>query len=293
MNLKCFYNYLDGKNLCNIFANLIVDELQKESPDVKTEISVVNVGNFFVVKGRTTSTTVLNITDIFSNYLKTSTKKSVENLRVIDTLLYNSSFSFNFLNLSEVFEKNTLHESFDEFVKYHSTNDLFFNCQLDEQNSTILFDCDAKDVEKVNYLIKEKFPNYSTLKVDLSNEIYVSDRFYGLSMNYEKLYHILLLYIKNHLFQKGISSKLVIGIKSNSFYDEIDNLNVSLNLNGSKIIVNQEWLESLILDVFPFRMNEIYDNLNLSECNLLKVLTPTNEQACWQNLDLVSELILY
>ncbi len=224
---------------------------------------------------------------------QTSTKKSVENLRVIDTLLYNSPFSFNFLNLSEVFEKNTLHDSFDEFVKYHSTNDLFFNCQLDEQNSTILFDCDAKDVEKVNYLIKEKFPNYSTLKVDLSNEIYVSDRFYGLSMNYEKLYHILLLYIKNHLFQKGISSKLVIGIKSNSFYDEIDNLNVSLNLNGSKIIVNQEWLESLILDVFPFRMNEIYDNLNLSECNLLKVLTPTNEQACWQNLDLVSELILY
>ena len=86
-------------------------------------------------------------------------------------------------NHSEHFENNSLYDSFDEFVKYHSTNDLFFNCQLDEQNSTILFDCDAKDVEKVNYLIKEKFPNYSTLKVDLSNEIYVSDRFYGLSMN--------------------------------------------------------------------------------------------------------------
>jgi hypothetical protein len=293
MNLKCFYNYLDGKNLCNIFANLIVEELQKESPDIKTEISVINVGNFFVVKGRTTSTKVLNVTDIFANYLKTSTKKSVENLRVIDTLLYNSPFSFNFLNLSETFEKNSLYDSFDVFVKYHSTNDLFFNCQLDEQNSTILFDCDAKDVEKVNNLIKEKFPNYSIMKVDLSNEVYVSDRFYGLSMNFEKLYHVLLFYIKNHLFQKGMSSKLVVGIKSNSYYNEIDNLNVSLNLSGSKIIVNQEWLESLILDVFPFRMDEIYESLNLSECNLMNELTPSSKRSCWENLDLISDLILY
>jgi hypothetical protein len=293
MNLKCFYNYLDGKNLCNIFANLIVEELQKESPDIKTEISVINVGNFFVVKGRTTSTKVLNVTDIFANYLKTSTKKSVENLRVIDTLLYNSPFSFNFLNLSETFEKNSLYDSFDVFVKYHSTNDLFFNCQLDEQNSTILFDCDAKDVEKVNNLIKEKFPNYSIMKVDLSNEVYVSDRFYGLSMNFEKLYHVLLFYIKNHLFQKGMSSKLVVGIKSNSYYTEIDNLNVSLNLSGSKIIVNQEWLESLILDVFPFRMDEIYESLNLSECNLMNELTPSSKRSCWENLDLISDLVLY
>ena len=29
------YNYLDGKNVCNIFANLIINKIQSEVPDAK------------------------------------------------------------------------------------------------------------------------------------------------------------------------------------------------------------------------------------------------------------------
>ena len=47
------YNYLDGKSICNIFANLIVNKIHIEVPDAKTEITVNNVRNFFIVKGST------------------------------------------------------------------------------------------------------------------------------------------------------------------------------------------------------------------------------------------------
>jgi hypothetical protein len=294
MNLKCFYNYLSGKNLCNIFADIIVKELQKESPDVKTEISVINVGNFFVVKGRTSSNKIINITDLLTDYLSNLPNGVSENLRVIDTILYDSSFSFNYLMLNETFEKNSFYDTFTEFVNNHSSNNLFFNCKLDEQNLTILFDCDDKDKDVVKNLITKKFSDFKILKSDFSNETYVSDRFYGLSMNFEKPYHLLLRYIKNHLFQKGISSKLHIGINSDSFYDSIDNNNVNVNLSGSKLIVNEPWLESLILDVFPFKCDEIIEKLDLMNCDLLNdIKSPINNESSWLKLDLMSDIILY
>ena len=48
-------SFLSGKNLCNIFADLIVKKINEEFPDAKTQISVINVRNFFIVKGVTTS----------------------------------------------------------------------------------------------------------------------------------------------------------------------------------------------------------------------------------------------
>ena len=70
MNYIEFYNFLDGKNLCNIFANLIVKEINTIIPDSKTDISVINVRNFFIVKGTTTFNEVINLAELFQNFLK-------------------------------------------------------------------------------------------------------------------------------------------------------------------------------------------------------------------------------
>ena len=35
------YNFLDGKNLCNIFASLLVDEIGNGIPNINTDSSVL------------------------------------------------------------------------------------------------------------------------------------------------------------------------------------------------------------------------------------------------------------
>ena len=51
MNVTKYYNFLDGENLCNIFASLIVNKINESFPNANTEISVINVRNFFIIKG--------------------------------------------------------------------------------------------------------------------------------------------------------------------------------------------------------------------------------------------------
>ena len=89
MNYIEFYNFLDGKNLCNIFANLIVKEINNKLPDAKTDISVINVRNFFIVKGTTTYNEVINLAELFQNYLKKYDTELSNKVRVIDSILYN------------------------------------------------------------------------------------------------------------------------------------------------------------------------------------------------------------
>ena len=64
------YNFLDGKNICNIFAKLIVNEINNITPESKVNIQVVNVRTFFVVRGVSSSGTVLNLSEIFQKFLK-------------------------------------------------------------------------------------------------------------------------------------------------------------------------------------------------------------------------------
>ena len=63
------YNFLDGKNLCNIFASIVVNKINETFPNAKTEITVINVRNFFTIKGRTNSDQVLIISDFFQDFM--------------------------------------------------------------------------------------------------------------------------------------------------------------------------------------------------------------------------------
>ena len=90
MEKICVYNFLDGNNLCNIFANLIVNKISELVPDSKTEITVVNVRNFFVVMGKTTSDVLINIAEIFQSFLNDYDEELSKKVRVFDIITYNS-----------------------------------------------------------------------------------------------------------------------------------------------------------------------------------------------------------
>jgi hypothetical protein len=286
------YNYLDGKNLCNFFANLVVEELKKHNPDTKTEISVVNSRNFFVVRGRTNSDNVINLTNVFNEGLKRVNFNWGGFLNVIDTIHYNHEFKEYPLFLNLNFDTIT-QKDIQDFVNGHAKDELYFNIKIDNFNNIVTYDCKGGYEEKVMSVLFDKFYNYKIIKSDFSNEVYISDKYYGLSMNQEKPYHILLKNISNHISHMQLSKSLSLGLFSDKPYEEIDNENVILKIKNEKNVIKNEWLKSLVLDLFSFEQNEIIDKYGLKDYNCESELLPEKTELPFDKLHKISEFVLF
>lgn len=292
MNTIEICNYLEGKNLCNFFANLIVENLKKSDPTTRTEIIVINTRNFFVVKGVTSSTEVLNITDVLTEGYKRINQKWNGVLSVIDIIKYNHSFDHKPLSVNLSFSYDDLSDD-KNFVDFHAKEGLLFNIKKTPLINTILFDCGENDVLTVKTLLDKKYPQYNTYKSDFSNEIYISERYYGLSMDNEKPYHILVKNISKHIFRTHISKKVGLSIFSNQKLEDIDNLNVNFKIKAQKSIVRKEWLRSLVLDLFPFSEKEIIDQYNLSTYNCeLEIIPSDVTELPFNKMNKISEFLL-
>ena len=289
------YNFLDGKNLCNIFASLIVNEINKTFPNANTEITVVNIRNFFIVRGRTTSDVVLNLTEILINFLTTyDDEELLKVIRVIDVISYNISFDNRNMDIEyhsdKLYEKEKL--DLQVFVNSHVKDKLYFNIKLEKTNDYIYFDCLDSNIEKVKQVIYNRFPNHQIIKTDLSQETYISDRYYGLSNDNEKLYHILLRYITYNVFSLGISKELNMKLYSKYRPCEIDNLNSEFEILNDNHTVRTTWLQSLILDVFPFMYKDLVESFDISNYDSTNEVLSPNSKLLWEKLDVVSEMVL-
>jgi len=292
MNYIEFYNFLDGKNLCNIFANLIVKEINNKLPDAKTDISVINVRNFFIVKGTTTYNEVINLAELFQNYLKKYDTELSNKVRVIDSILYNKVVDQEPLNLKEVFIKSQekKYQSLQQKLNRYTKEKVYFNFKLQERTNHVYYDCSSEQLSTVITILEEQFPEYVLVKSDFSQEIYISDKVYGLSNN-NRLYHFLLWSIKNHIFELGISKKLDVSLYSDVNINEMDNLTVNFVLHNDNHIVKTEWLESLVLDVFPFDVESLNTKFGDIE-DLEELIMGTDESYPFKQLSYLNDFIL-
>lgn len=142
---------------------------------------------------------------------------------------------------------------------------------------------DIKVDEVYDKKIKLNFEN-----VSLSPAI--SDRYYGLSINTDKTYIVLSKYISNHIFRKNLCTSISINLNSKFLYTS-NWSDINLKLSSQDCIVNLEWLESLILDLFPFELNQIISDLELEKFDFENEITKTMVYP-WLKLDKISEMIL-
>ena len=287
-----FYNFLDGKNLCNILANLIVNKINDKIPDAKTEISVVNVRNFFIVKGVTSYDKVLNIAELFQNFLKKYDVELSNKVRVIDSVLYNKIKENEPLNINIYFNKSLESHVSDLQKKLngYTKEKIYFNLKIHEDTNHIYYDCQPDQISTTITILEKNFPSYTLIKSDFSQEIYISDEVYGLSYD-KKLYYYLLWSIKNHIFKLGLGKSMSCSLYSDVNINEIDNLNVNFILKNDDYIVKKEWLESLILDVFPFKLNEISNIYKSSYCLESNVIGSENNYE-FNKLNYINDFIL-
>jgi hypothetical protein len=288
------YNFLDGKNLCNIFATIIVNKINETFPNAKTEITVVNVRNFFIIKGRTNSDQVLIISDLFQEFMNKYDEDLSNLIRVIDTILYNVEFVQSPINISYDSNKKQFKEKLinQNFVNSHIGDKLYFNLKIESSKNLIYFDCSTEDSDKVFSILESKYPDYHVVKSDFSQEIYVSDRYYGLSNLGDKLYYMLLKYITHHLFTLGISKELNVKLMSSVKIEDMDNNNTELIITNDNHMVKVEWLESLILDIFPFTQKELIESFDLSSYNPIDEIILSENILPWEKLDKVKDIVL-
>ena len=252
------YNYLDGKSICNIFANLIVNKIHSEVPDAKTEITVNNVRNFFIVKGSTSYDKTIDLSELLRDFYTKHNPSKVNDVRVFDLITYNKEIELGSVNtnISSNKKYNKRFNELQNFVNSNVSKNILFNIKYIESGNVIYYDCKDENISQVITLIENYFNDSTLLKVDMSNECFISDRIYGLSPNM-RLYDILLINIKNHVFKLGLGENFNCNLNSVKLPKDIENDDMMITLNNNSFKVKNEWLESLILDVFPFELNEL------------------------------------
>lgn len=293
MNIIEVYNFLDGKNLCNIFSSLLVNSIKDNNPNAITEITVINVRNFFIVKGTTTSDVVINPSEILQNFLKDYDEDKSNSVRVIDIISYNTNINKK-LNINLTFDKivqNNLLKS-EEFINSFLNEKIYFNYKINSLLKKINYDCESFYIDSVKKIISNNFDGFDIVKDDFSQEIYISDRFYGLGNHPEISYTLLLKNITNHLFTLGISKRLSFSLYSDLNFEEIDEENCFFKINNDDHIVNTEWLESLILDIFPFKLNELNLYLGVDDYNALDDIISNDKSPVWFNLKNSKNILL-
>ena len=261
MNYFEIHNYLDGKNICNIFANLIVNKIHSEVPDAKTEISVINVRNFFIVKGVTSYDKVIDLSELLRSFYSKHDSSKINDVRVFDLISYNKEIEQVPINVSLKSNKNydKNYQKLQSFINSKVSDKILFNIKYFSDENIIYYDCKNENISQVITILENQFKDATLLKIDMSNDCFISDKIYGLSHNL-KLYDLLLIQIKNHIFKLDLGSNFNCNLYSIKLPSNVENDDMFISLGNDSFKVKTSWLESLILDVFPFK----YDDLKLS-----------------------------
>jgi len=281
------YNFLDGKNLCNIFASLIVEKINETFPYAITEISVINVRNFFVVKGTTNSDVIVNCANILKEFIEKYDEEISKTIRVIDIIQYSVDPNIKTSFICNYHFKKENYNELQKFIDQKAKEQIYLNLKIDDINK-IVFYSSNKDKNETIGLISNFFDGYQYYEYNFENDQYVSDKFFGLSNNGEKLYHMLLKYVWFNVSSLGITKELNVQLSSNEKISNIDNLNINFDILNDNHIVKTSWLESLILDVFPFEYSELEKSFDLNEYSVLNTESPKP----WEKYDRINELVL-
>ena len=272
--------YNKGVSFCNLISNKLINEFNKVDFDHKSRITVTDHGNFVIINGRTSIPSFMNSSEILNQYIKDL--KINRTLNIIDLIDYNHEFkkqselriisdlstSLKISNLIESLEKNYVHD-FNIDIK----NDLIFS---DIDISEILNEAEFKSYKLVNR--QKDFP-------------YVSDDFYGMSLDLEKNYKFYLNYVTYNIFSKQLCKDLIIDLKINDTTN-VNHDTVDLNLYSESKITSMMWLKSMILDLFKLQPEEITKKFDLKNHDFEKDIINLNSKS-WQLRDKTKEMITF
>lgn len=228
----------DRSFLVNLLANYI---LEKIGIDSSTVIKVVDLGNFFVIKGKTESKDILNLSDVISEFTE-KFKHHFEELKItntIDLIEYDCEI--------EELKKLTLTLHNTDKSDFHYKQIEYF----ENNQSSTYFDFVPKSINQNDLVFTSEFPYGYSMNQGRSLYYYIKKIFYSLPSNYP------------------ITTLTITINESNEGDDFIEVYN---NFHGN----NDDTLKSAILDCMDFTKNQVELQMKKVDCNL-ELLNPLEE----------------
>lgn len=274
------YTPIYGDNLCNLLSNKIIEEFNGINTNHITEVTVVDLQNFIVVKGRTTINNPINYSKIFSEYIS-DLSDVTKNFNVIDLIEYNTKPNHNMVNLTmSLNSKDNIYPIYDLSENIQGFYDINHENRTISSNNNKILDLLLGD---------PRLSDFTTFK-QKTNGIFMSQPMYGKNLMSEKIFEIFLKYVTFNLFEKQIVKDITYNIFNVGDINNINWENINLTIDSRSSIVSIEWLHSLILDVFDFNPKSIKKHLSLESYNFENEIISNDK--CWKLNDKVKELIL-
>jgi len=271
-----YINKNSNRGIVNLLADFIIKEINKES-NHDSVIEVTDCGKFFVVNGMTSTSVVLNMSEIndkfLTEYKSLMLDYGYEHINIIDLIIYDTElvrkdeFWFTFYRSERPIYKSSLISLLPTLqdVKYNSINNL--------EPVSVELDFSQNDTSKVPYF------TYSPLNI--SSEF---PHGYSLSMGRLMLYYS--EYISNQLFTVLHTDK--IDLKISTILD--NNEDFSIEVIGNSAYPNKT-IKSMILDVFDFNLNKF--EKTLSDYDLIMDIEDPTGNKPWLITDRLSDLVMF
>ena len=261
-------NVKSEKGLVNLFADYIVTKLGETN---KSIIQVTNCGSFFVINGKTESSSVLNMDLIYKEF-KNEYPDIIdkEKINTIDLIKYETKPKvsdekwFTFFNT----ERSIYHPKTISLKSLLEKNVITHVCPIS---------CDFSE---------RNLPFFDDI-FSTSSFVFTSEFPYGFSKNVDrnKLYYC--EYICNHLFNEIYCNQ--IDIKFSNKINDDEDLNVEIFVSGG--LYDKKDVLSLILDVFDFNLENF--NIKISDYNIMEDLMKPFDKKPWLVRDRVKDVILF
>lgn len=224
--------------LVNLFADFVLTKIKKTE---STVIKIVDCGQFYVVKGQTSSKEVLNLSDLTLEF-KTEFKEFVKESRLIHTIDL-IQYDYKFIKDLEI-----------GFTYHDSENCSYTQKQIDKwNNSEYSVDSFLNSISDEEMIITSEFPHGFSFDRGRLLYYYGKKIIYSIPPNYP--FKTLTLELSNIKNFHDVINFQVFDEKSESY---------------------DEFLESSIRDVFSFDMSELKNEMEKVEITQ-ELLEPLDE----------------
>ena len=277
--------HYNGKNFVNLLANNLIREIEKETKNHNSEIQIINNKNFIVARGYTSHEEPINISKLFTEYY--NELFGLEQVfNVVDLIEYGNKSKQNHIYINKKFTKDSLKESLISQINKDTDEGLDYRFTANTDLGVVLITGNAPTEE-----IKKYFENYNYYKIKEPTETFVSDLYFGKNLRSSKVFEFYLNYITYNIFERGLCKDIEYSFYTEEKFEEINWENIKFEVKSNSSIVNDEWLKSMILDLFTFEPEDIIDRWKLQSYNfeeeILQRRTPV-----WEIRDKTGEMIL-
>lgn len=285
MNKYVIGTYYNGEDFTNLLSNRLIREIEKETKNHKTEIQVINNKNFIVVRGYTTHKEPINISQLFISYYNELFGANMT-FNVVDLIEYNTSPDTSYIYLNKTYYRDTMFNSLKYKSNEDSMNGKDYRYTANTDMSLVLMEGDIKEED-----LKLYFENYNFYKIVKPVSTYYSNLNYGRNLRSSKLFNFYFNYITHNIFERNLCKDLEISFFADANFENINWENVKLQVNSNSLITSNEWIKSMILDVFTFEPEEIIQRWDLENYNFENEVTRVRKPI-WEIKDKVGEMIL-